>query len=44
MENTAQAVKLYMIFSTVKETNSVPRKTQTSTRSAHGSAGERSGT
>jgi hypothetical protein len=44
MENTAQAVKLHIIFSTVKKTNSVQEKHTHQHTSGHGSAGERSGT
>jgi len=43
MENTAQVVKLYIILSTVKETNSVQEKHTHQHTSAHGSEGERSG-
>ena len=32
MENTAQAVKLYIIFSRVKETNSVQKNTHINTQ------------
>ena len=42
VENTAQAVKLNIIFSTVKETNSVQEKHTHQHTNAHGSVGERS--